>query len=298
MEGDDESLAHLGAKIGISCTRGFKQKSTPCQDDYCIIAAGTSCFIGVFDGHGEMGHYLANGAQACVTGMVQENFEMYEKDTEAAFKDLIKKTDQTCKDIPGSDDSGATGTWSMITPEKITVAWLGDSHAKVGRLRKRIDPASSLGARAEWILQPMTKAHRPSDMEEMRRIQDAGGRVDDPDDPRLEARVYAMDHSGPGLAMSRSLGDLWGHRLGVSSEPDFKIVPTKGLEFFCVGSDGIWDMLSDDEVATIIGTAGRDQPQVAADQIKGLAWERWCEKSGDTYVDDISCFVLWLPFSC
>jgi serine/threonine protein phosphatase PrpC len=164
-------------------------------------------------------------------------------------------------------------------------------------VRKRHDPVSSIGPQAEWILQPLTKAHRPSDKEELKRITAAGGRVEAPDDPRLDARVYAMDQPAPGLAMSRSWGDLWGHRLGVSSEPDIKTVSAKGFEFFCVGSDGVWDMLSDDEVATIIGAAGRDQPQIAADQIKGLAWERWGEEASD-YVDDISFFVVWLPFSC
>jgi serine/threonine protein phosphatase PrpC len=95
--------------------------------------------------------------------------------------------------------------------------------------------------------------------------------------------------------MSRSLGDLWAHRLGVISQPDVKSLPTKDLEFFCVGSDGVWDMLHDDEIATIIGPR-RDNPQEAADLIKGLAWERWCESSDSTYVDDISFFVTWLPF--
>ncbi len=53
------------------------------------------------------------------------------------------------------------------------------------------------------------------------------GRVDyykDMDGKRVgPARVYAKDEDGPGLAMSRSLGDTVAERLGVISQPDVKI---------------------------------------------------------------------------
>jgi serine/threonine protein phosphatase PrpC len=294
MDADDESLAHVGSRFGMICTRGFKEKVAPCQDDYCIFVDGNAIFIGVFDGHGEMGHYLAASAQNTVTSLVQENFDMFQKDPVNAFKDASKKADAACGDCPGSDNSGTTATLTMITPENIVVGWVGDSHAKVGRTRKRSDLAGN-NPPSEWMLESLTKAHRPNDKQERMRIVGAGGRVDEPENPRQDPRVYDLAGTGPGLAMSRSWGDLWGHRLGVSSELDFKSVPTESFEFFCVGSDGVWDMLSEGEVAALIGAAGRDQPQVAADQIKGLAWQRWCAESNDTYVDDISFFVTWLP---
>jgi serine/threonine protein phosphatase PrpC len=299
MDADDESMAQIGLRFGLACIRGYKQKAAPCQDDFCIVATSSSCFIGVFDGHGEMGHFLSNVAQASVTSTAQESLDAFRTAPEDAFKDALRKADAACKNSPGSEDSGTTATMCMITPEKITVGWLGDSHARVGRLRKKGDPASKLGdgARAEWILQPMTKAHRPSDLDEHRRIVNAGGRVDCPEGAGDEGRVYAKEEGGPGLAMSRSLGDLWAHRLGVSSEPDFKALTVKGFEFFCVGSDGVWDVLSDDEVAAIVGMNGRENPQTAADQIKALAWETWHRNTDGTYVDDISFYVTWLPFT-
>jgi len=296
MDADEDSLAHIGPVIGMSCARGKKPKlhNTPCQDDYCIIADERSCFIGVFDGHGEMGHSLANSAQTSVSSTVLDNFEMFQSDAPAALKYAIEKADAVCTDILGSEESGTTATLSMITPGNITVGWVGDSLAKVGRWRNAFDPASDLGTMAEWILEPITIAHKPSDDVERRRICNAGGRVDDPEDGS-DSRVHELDRQGPGLAMSRSLGDQWGHRLGVSSEPDIETRFTKCMDFFCVGSDGVWDMLHDDEVAVIIGTCGRDQPQAAADQIKEIAWQRWSEDENG-YVDDISFFVIWLPF--
>jgi hypothetical protein len=38
------------------------------------------------------------------------------------------------------------------------------------------------------------------------------------------ARVYSKDDDGPGLAMSRSLGDTVAERLGVICTPDVRIV--------------------------------------------------------------------------
>lgn len=53
--------------------------------------------------------------------------------------------------------------------------------------------------------------------------------------------------------MSRSLGDAVAHSVGVSSQPeilDFKL--TGNDKFLVIGSDGIWEFLSNEEVANAV----------------------------------------------
>jgi serine/threonine protein phosphatase PrpC len=54
----------------------------------------------------------------------------------------------------------------------------------------------------------------------------------------------------PGLAMSRSLGDGLAHSCGVISDPEiieFEVHPDD--KFIVVASDGVWEFLSNEQVA-------------------------------------------------
>ncbi len=74
----------------------------------------------------------------------------------------------------------------------------------------------------------MSRDHKPNHPVENERIVNSNGRVDyykDLDGKKIgPARVYAKDDDGPGLAMSRSLGDNVAERLGVICTPDVRIV--------------------------------------------------------------------------
>lgn len=58
----------------------------------------------------------------------------------------------------------------------------------------------------------------------------------------------------PGLAMTRSIGDLVAKSVGVTAEPEIKwFGPLHEKDKAIVlGSDGLWDRLSNEDVATII----------------------------------------------
>ena len=57
----------------------------------------------------------------------------------------------------------------------------------------------------------------------------------------------------PGLAMSRSFGDRVAHSVGVSAEAE-TMEFTLGLndKFVVIASDGVWEFLSNEDVANII----------------------------------------------
>jgi len=68
------------------------------------------------------------------------------------------------------------------------------------------------------------------------------------------ARVWHKDINVPGLAMSRSIGDLIAKNLGVISIP---IVTTHNYrpdidQFLVVGSDGLWDVMSNIEAVNFV----------------------------------------------
>ena len=65
----------------------------------------------------------------------------------------------------------------------------------------------------------------------------------------------------PGLSISRSLGDLLAHHIGVTSCPDVKIVdigPTH--QFVAIASDGVWSHLETDEIGEIVTEFGLKDP--------------------------------------
>jgi serine/threonine protein phosphatase PrpC len=68
----------------------------------------------------------------------------------------------------------------------------------------------------------------------------------------------------PGLAVSRAIGDLM---FGVSCEPEVVRVtldPDTRPAFVVVCSDGVWDVLSNDDVAAIVDAAGSTEAATAA----------------------------------
>lgn len=72
-------------------------------------------------------------------------------------------------------------------------------------------------------------------------------------------RVWVLNQTYPGLAMSRSLGDVLAKKAGVIAEPEiscFTYDPEgnplhRGLipKWIVMASDGVWDVMSNEQVA-------------------------------------------------
>ena len=68
-------------------------------------------------------------------------------------------------------------------------------------------------------------------------------------------RVYVRGRMYPGLSITRSLGDLLAHQIGVTSEPSIKIhkVTKEQCErFIAIGTDGIWDNMTAEDLMEYI----------------------------------------------
>ena len=76
-----------------------------------------------------------------------------------------------------------------------------------------------------WIATSLSVDHKPDRADEFQRIMQSDGRVDpfreENGEPVGPARVWLKTQNIPGLAMSRSIGDLVAGSVGVIPEPEF-----------------------------------------------------------------------------
>jgi len=92
--------------------------------------------------------------------------------------------------------------------------------------------------------------------------------------------------------MSRSLGDLLVHSVGVSSEPEFteKKLDESKDKFIVIATDGLWEFLGSDETVEII--TGATSPKDSVDILVKEATERWMEE--EQLTDDTTIIVAYL----
>lgn len=99
--------------------------------------------------------------------------------------------------------------------------------------------------------------------------------VMDPSMPSNDpTRVWSKEGKWPGAAFSRSIGDFVAKKLGVIAEPDFQHMHlTSDETIFVLGSDGIFDFITNDEVAEIADA--NSDPADACRALVGVAYHRW-----------------------
>ena len=241
-------------------------------------------FIGICDGHGIQGHLISE--------YVSNNLANYFKDiSDDSIKNAYLKIHDTLlheKNKIDSSLSGTTCTSIIISQNKIICSNVGDSRAILARYENGIYNSINL-----------SRDHKPTETDEMKRILLEGGRIKQFYDPKIKEyigpeRIWLKNSEIPGLAMSRSIGDSIAHNVGVISEPEIKKVNFIGTEkFIVIASDGIWEYIDSDECINII----KDYYENNMDAVGGLnalvkeAFKRW--KIEDENIDDITAIVLF-----
>lgn len=141
---------------------------------------------------------------------------------------------------------------------------------------------------------------KPDHPDERNRIINAGGKVA-PWKKRGPDRVwFNYEESLLGLAMSRSVGDALAHEVGVSCEPDIHNQTIQNNDHFVIlGSDGLFDVIDNDQVAELTQIFLSREPQhptnleKIASFLATTARKRW-ESFGIENIDDITCVVIAL----
>ena len=220
----------------------------------------------------------------------------------------LNATDICCGSV--GDSRGIIGTTTMPEVLPAPPANMGDREILATVKQKRRSFIDTVINSVQ-----LTRDQKPEDPEELQRIVRAGGRVqrltDGAGNKIGPYRVWKQNVNSPGLAMSRSIGDLIAKHIGVISEPvctSYKRVP--GDLFIVIASDGVWDAMDNEDVGTFVECyRGKCKtninscplgPEVNSSNtcISHIVCEearmRWFTivEEEDVMIDDISCIVL------
>lgn len=179
--------------------------------------------------------------------------------------------------------SGTTAITVLIRNRVCICANVGDSRAIIGRFNDI------------WFPVELSHDHKPNDKVEKMRIIEAGGRVEPFQENNGQFigpdRVWLQHEQLPGLAMSRSIGDLVAAHVGVISEPEVIIHELSPQDkFLIIASDGIWEFISSHHCIRIISEYYEtNNLEKACDALMAEAIKHW--NAEDNVVDDIT-FIL------
>ncbi|WIA28603.1 hypothetical protein OEZ86_011143 [Tetradesmus obliquus] len=217
-------------------------RESSCSEDHWVQE---TCVLGplrepvsifaVFDGHGGDGaskhsvqrliHHLQQHIAEQLDGLGAPGAATAPADAfiEQALHAAFHQTDRELTDTLAAN-CGTTATVAVVTRRKIFLAWAGDSRAVVlagGRVVAH------------------TEEHRAHREDEQERLAAAGGRV------IFNSGLRVMGI----LATTRAIGDHDLRPYGVVATPDVLELPRAAeQEFLALGSDGLWDVLNNQEV--------------------------------------------------
>ena len=250
----------------------------------------------VMDGHGVNGHLVSRFVTKYFTSFFKNNKKMNSsnEDENAIFYrlkkndyDILKRAFRHAeRDIGKNSDidanfSGTTCVMVFQIGEKLICANVGDSRAIMVKGNKII---------------PLSIDQKPDDPEESKRIIENGGEISQFEEDGEKSgpfRVWKKGEVYPGIAMSRSIGDLIASTLGVIPEPKFiedKI--DKDTKFIVIASDGVWEFLDNKTVADIVMPFyKKNDPEGACKALIKESTEWWNKE--DIVVDDITVVIAF-----
>ena len=263
--------------------------------------------FGVLDGHGQDGHFVSEFVSELIPSQIINHPEIkILKNTEAIYQKL---KENNCKIITQAfitadkqlgnmefdvSESGCTCCLVIHLGKHILCANTGDSRAILV-----FDQANSINKKDLNYLNvvPLSIDFKPELPEETNRIVMAGGEVEQMKDEYGEGlgpyRVWAKGKDYPGLAMSRSIGDLKGKSIGVIPDPGIlEYNLNNSTKYIVVCSDGVWEFLENQTVMNI-GKKFYLENNASAfcHELVSKAFDEWQEN--DSIVDDITAVIAF-----
>ncbi|CAD8058564.1 unnamed protein product [Paramecium sonneborni] len=250
--------------------------------------------FGVFDGHGQNGHTISQLISRLIPKVLEYKLIENKNSNIIDIKQILINTYKHIEnDLVDNSNiacnySGSTAIITLLMGSKIYCANVGDSRAVF--FYKLEDT---------WFNRALSFDHKPNKLIEHKRIIGQGGRVEQCifDGKRQGAyRVWLSHDEIPGLAMSRSIGDLVAKQVGVIAEPEilrYKI-PYNG--FILIGSDGLWDKMDYESIQKILQIYYPPLNQInvesAIQRILGETYTKWDQM--DSARDDITILLIYV----
>uniref|UniRef100_A0A0E0P7B9 protein-serine/threonine phosphatase n=1 Tax=Oryza rufipogon TaxID=4529 RepID=A0A0E0P7B9_ORYRU len=326
----DGRIAANGASAAASLytmrgNKGVNQDAMLVWENFC--SKEDTIFCGVFDGHGPYGHLVSkrvrdllpiklsanlgrDGHKETSTNIVTSSMtegggtERMDRDTEtplgteenreypemfAALRTSLLRAfyvmDRDLKFHKTIDSvfSGTTAVTVIKQGHDLLIGNLGDSRAVLGT-RDEYD---------QFFAVQLTVDLKPTIPSEAARIRERSGRIFSlPDEPDV-ARVWLPKYNMPGLAMARAFGDFCLKDYGLISMPDVSYHRiTEKDEFVVLATDGVWDVLSNSEVVSIVSQAKSEAS--AARFVVESAQRAWRTRFPTSKIDDCAVVCLFL----
>jgi len=253
-----------------SAFRSHMEDSSVVIDPYLAGDGDTWAYFAVYDGHG--GRQAVDYVEAKLHGIILEEL----KAAIAAAEDRL--TDQAVSDSMSKafyrvdEQLKPLGTWRCGCTATVVLA-----HRSAGSLRlhvANVGDSRSIAidaANSEWRI---SRDHRPNDPAEIQRVESEGGFV-------TRGRVAGQ------LGVSRALGDHSLKSVGVTWRPSVCARDATQDTALVIGSDGLWDAMSDADVRVVVERAMSEKAhEKAADMLVREAW-----RAGST--DNITSLVAF-----
>lgn len=326
--------APIRLQMGFRSRTGWEPIRATKENQDCLIALvpwgpnSTYNLFAALDGHGRHGHQCAIFIAQKVIYYLERTLlrSTINPDKDSIARTLHKAIIYAERKLESPNMpidfqlSGSTGVFTLIHGCTLFCANVGDSRAIIGReieshvVHGRRSQAD--GFAPEHTSKPLMKKslsnsntvrtvryapvavsidQKPSRPDEKERLLAAGARVDAWEGIDVgQERVWLQKARIPGLAVSRSFGDILVKEYGVSAIPEiYQLELCEEDRFIVLASDGVFEFMSSVEVIEVVGRM-RDAStcQEAAEELVRISTERWIED--DSVIDDISCIVVYM----
>ncbi len=268
------------------------------QDSYLVdlneFKLGDFNVFGVLDGHGLNGHLVSQFVSKYIKSHLHKNKHVKHLPDEESVYNQLKNNNYEIirklythaeREVGKSDiDANFSGTTCVIVFQsgtKLITANVGDSRAII--------------VKGDEVF-PLSIDQKPNNEHELKRILKHGGEVSQYEEDGIKSgpfRVWKKGEMYPGIAMSRSIGDLLASTLGVIPEPEFiEMEIDKDTKFAVLASDGVWEFLDNKKVKDLVMPFyKKNDPEGACKMLINESTKWWNEE--DIVVDDITVICLF-----
>ncbi|KAK4340741.1 hypothetical protein RND71_039242 [Anisodus tanguticus] len=298
---NNNEYQQVGSVYSQQGSKGLNQDSAILYQGYGVE---NGAFGGVFDGHGENGHIVSKLVMNKLPSLLlkhvlslpkitspkhnvddetvkNKNFNKWKKACLSSFK-VMDKDIKSLEKLDCSCD-GTTAVVAIRQDDDLIIANLGDSRAVLGRKTE------------EGVIEAvqLTTDLKPSLPSEAERIRKCDGRVLAlKEEPHIQ-RVWLPHKDAPGLAMSRAFGDFMLKDYGIISMPDVSYHHiSSNDQFIVLATDGVWDVLSNDDVVSIVDAA--NNAAAASEAVVQASIDAWKQKFPNSKRDDCAVICLFL----
>lgn len=222
-------------------TRDYMEDFVDIEENFVEFNNSPLDFYAIYDGHGgsKVAQYLALTLKNNIKKRILQNVDIKTA--------IYIGCDDTARSIT-NNDCGSTALIIIKSKTHIWAANTGDCRAVLKVFRD-----------FEYQGLPLTEDHKPNTDTERNRIESLGGYI--------QQDMYGTWRVKGSLAVSRSFGDLYLHPY-VIWHPDVTVLPiNETMRAIIMASDGVWDVLSNQDVVDIAKITIRQSPSFDKEKI-------------------------------